>query len=620
MPGRGCHRRTAAGLLASALALGAAIPPSAGRAQTVTPQDRLQTQIEAAQALPPTLRRRRLRALHGQALPLASAAPADSNPAPLADPAGILAFDQAVLRRDPTNLQARADAVTAALQMHDIVRAAQLAGDAVETDPNDPGGWMLSARVAQQSRAPRLAMLELARARELRGQQIDADREASDEPLSPPASAETDSPWTPAAGMRTAQAVYANPFRDQPQDSASQPEGAATSTDPMTRQIDATLATLQAQVAPQVAAEMVFDGRSGQNGLSALGSIAVPIEASFSPGGYGKLTFLARPTLLFAGNIGGAPLQQGSFGTQAFGVRQLSPATQGFVAPYAGYQQARGVGLDMDYAYSWFEGDIGNTPLGFRQTNVVGGVVLTPRLASDLILRLTAERRAVTDSLLSYAGTLDPRTGNTMGGVIRNRGYAQLELSDGAGYWYLGAGGDSLRGENVAANSEAEAGAGVSYPVWTSDTDELRLGGSLVYFGYSKNLDYFTLGQGGYFSPQSYVALLLPVSYAEKLGKLSYMVSAAPGVQTYHEDPSSLFPTNAALQAALSGAASGINGLRTRYAGQNSTGAAGSAHGEIQYEITPAFDIGASADFHHAGNYDEGDALIYGRYTFGGAH
>jgi hypothetical protein len=387
----------------------------------------------------------------------------------------------------------------------------------------------------------------------------------------------------------------------------------------MTRQIDASLAALQAQVAPQVAAELIVSGRSGQTGLSGVGSIAVPIEASFSPGGVGTLSFLARPTLLFAGGIGGAPLQQAGFGTQAFGVRQLTAGSQGFVGPFAGYQQARGVGLDMEYAYSWFEGDVGSTPLGFRQTSVVGGVVLTPRLASDLILRLTGERRAVTDSLLSYAGVLDPRTGNTMGGVTRDRGYAQLELSDGGGYWYLGAGGDVLRGENVAANSEAEAGAGVSYPLWTSPTDELRLGGSLVYFGFRRNLDAFTFGQGGYFSPQSYVALLLPVSYAEKLGRLSYLISASPGVQTYHADPSDAFPTNAALQAALEGTATGVNGLRTRDPGQNSTGAAGSAHGEIQYEVTPAFNIGASADFQRAGNFDEGDALLYARYRFGGS-
>jgi hypothetical protein len=605
------------------VALICALAPPAAMAQPAAADaaapDRLRTEIAAAAALPPTLRRQRLRALrHGAALPVAGAAATDG---PLADPAGMLAFDQAVLRRDPLNQQARADAVAAALQLHQTPLAAQLAGDGVQTDPNNPDGWLLSARVAQQSRAPRLAMLELERARELRGQQLDSGGDQDDAALHTVvlrAAAPAQDPAADVGDTRTAQTDDANPFRAQQPDSGS--DTASVSSDPMTRQIDSTIASLQAQVAPQVAAELVVSGRSGQGGLSGLGSIAVPIEASFSPGGYGRITFLARPTLLFAGDIGAGALQQAGYGTQSFGVRQLAGGALGFTAPYASDQQAHGVALDADYAYSWFEGDIGSTPLGFQQTNLVGGVILTPRLASDLILRLTAERRAVTDSLLSFAGVIDPRTGNGMGGVTRDRGYAQLELGDGGGYWYLGAGGAFLRGENVAGNSEAEAGAGVSYPLWSSDTDELRLGASLAYFGYRKNLDYFSLGQGGYFSPQSYLALLVPVSYSEKLGALSYMISASPGVQSYHEDSSDVFPSNAALQAALDGKATGVAGLRTHYAGQNSSGAAGSAHGEIQYEVTPSFNIGAAADFQRAGNFDQGDALLFARYLFGGAH
>jgi len=39
--------------------------------------------------------------------------------------------------------------------------------------------------------------------------------------------------------------------------------------------------------------------------------------------------------------------------------------------------------------------DAGTTPLGFRTTNVVGGVEVAPLLTDSLRLRVTAERRAV---------------------------------------------------------------------------------------------------------------------------------------------------------------------------------------------------------------------------------
>jgi hypothetical protein len=418
--------------------------------------------------------------------------------------------------------------------------------------------------------------------------------------------------------VRVAQTFESNPFRDPPAGSPASPTTIADTPpgDPLTHQIDTMLAALQAEVSPQVAADLVFSGRSGEAGLSRLDAVLLPIEATVSPGGYGKLKLLLRPTALFAGALDHAPLRQADFGTQAFAI---SPATQAFTGRYAEGRDAKGVGLDLDYAYSWVEADIGATPLGFQQTNVVGGITLTPHLASNLSLRLVAERRAVTDSLLSYAGVTDPRTGDGMGGVIKNRFYVQLELSDGQGYWYAGAGGAALRGENVAANAEIEAGAGVNYPVWTSTTDEVRLGVNLVYFGFDKNLDNFTLGQGGYFSPQSYAAALLPVSYAEKLGKLSYMVSGAIGLQTYHEQASDYFPTSAALQTALVARAAEIPGLQTRYGSQGATGPSGSGHGEIQYEVTPALNIGGAATFQRAGNFDQVEALVYARYRFDGA-
>jgi hypothetical protein len=337
---------------------------------------------------------------------------------------------------------------------------------------------------------------------------------------------------------------------------------------------------------------------------------AVPIEATFSPGGYGQLHLLAQPTFLQAGTLNSSIVSQSKFGTQLIN----------FTNPVSGSQSAQGVGLDLAYKNGWLSADIGSTPIGFLEQNVVGGVELAPAINENVTLRLTAERRAVTDSVLSYAGVRDPATGLKFGGVTRTRGYAQLELKSGLANFYLGAGYGSLDGDNVAHNTEISAGVGGSYPVWRNATDELRAGLDLVYFGFDKNLDYFTFGQGGYFSPQSYFAALIPVSYTSKaVPNLTYTIGGALGYQVFNQKSSLYYPTNSVFQASSANVLTPTNGLQNIYGSENSSGIAAGVNAKAEYSVAPNFKIGARASYQHAGNYDEGEGLLYARYIFNGA-
>jgi hypothetical protein len=396
---------------------------------------------------------------------------------------------------------------------------------------------------------------------------------------------------------------YANPFRSganaSPFGSTTYPSGQE---DPMTAEIDQSIAALRTEISPSLQAGTLLRGRSGTAGLDKLLEEAVPIEATFSPGGTGQLRFLAQPTFLQAGRLGNLGPTQARFGTQLVN-------SEG--SPVVGSQNAQGVGLDLAYKYGWLSADIGTTPLGFIEQNVIGGIELSPALNDNVTLRVTADRRAVTDSVLSYAGVQDPATGLKFGGVTRTRGYAQLELKAGLANFYLGAGYAALDGDNVAHNNEVSAGAGGSYPVWRNSTDEIRAGLDLVYFGFNKNLDYFTLGQGGYFSPQSYFAALIPVSYTSTaVPNLTYTVGGALGYQVFNQDSSPYYPTNSALQATAN---------NPTYPGKNSSGITGVLNGKAEYAVAPNFKIGARASYQHAGNYDEGEGLLYARYIFNGA-
>lgn len=426
---------------------------------------------------------------------------------------------------------------------------------------------------------------------------------------------------------------YSNPFRSggsraMPGDISVPNASALGQPDPMTEQIDRDIAQLRDTTAPSFQGGFAFRQRSGDSGLDSLTELSTPIEAQFSPGGYGKITVSATPTFLNSGTIAGDATNLGRFGTSALGLKQATPASN-FVATYAGKgpgdQFANGVGLSAGFAASSFNADVGTTPLGFLLSSVVGGAQFTPQLTDGLRLNIVGERRAMTDSVLSYAGTADARTGVKWGGVTRTRGRANLEYSfPSGGYIYAGAGYGRLTGTHVLGNSEVEAGAGASFPVWKSEGREVRVGLDLVYFGYDKNLRFFTLGQGGYFSPQSYFAALVPVTYKQQVNEdLSYEVGAAVGFQNYHENSSPYYPRDPALQAQLEASqaspATAVTGLQTNYAAQSKSGFAGNAHAQVDYRVTPSLHVGARVGALHAGNFTEASGLAYAKYIFNGA-
>ena len=197
-------------------------------------------------------------------------------------------------------------------------------------------------------------------------------------------------------------------------------------------------------------------------------------------------------------------------------------------------------------------------------------------------------------------------TGQTWGGVTRNHGHVQLDGLVGQVAYFAGAGGGYLTGHNVASNSEIDASVGASIPVWRDATQEVRVGTQLIYFGYDKNLSGFSLGQGGYFSPQDYFAVLFPVTYRNQVTPdLRFSVGGTVGYQTYRSKSSDIFPNDPSLQAQLVSLAA-TSGANTTLGGSHGSGVAGGANGEIDYRVNGNLHIGARAGFDHSGSFSEG--------------
>jgi tetratricopeptide (TPR) repeat protein len=563
------------------------------------------------------------------------------------DPRKALAINERILQNDPNNPDARQGAVAAAIQTGDYGLASRFVNDNLIQNPNDPQNWILAADIAQARGLNGDALHDLRQARALRQQQLG---DAGDPPGDPPVMVASNGPVTTPLG-----AVSENPFRNAPSDDSAAPATAPAETtpvgilagtglvasstlsnstlgsslggsslsgspvsaapDPMIADLNTRIQAIQLQVAPYIAASTTLQFRSGSAGTSQLATYGVPLEGSFSPGGVGRVTVTATPTYLSAGNVPTDTGNEQNYGTAVFD-NLINGAFGRTLIAAPGSQTATGVGLDVGYTDKWLTADAGTTPLGFRLTSFVGGVEIAPTIAQDVILRVTGEHRAVTDSLIAYAGAYDPGTGVTWGGVTRTRVHAQLEFSPGQANFYAGGGYDWLQGQNVLSNTEVELGAGGSYPLYKTPADEVRVGLNLVYFGYSNNQDHFTLGYGGYFSPQDYVAAIIPVTWTATRGALTYTLGGSLGVQTFNANGGSIFPTQPALQQDVENYAALNTSVQGSYASQNVSGVVGGLNGSFEYHLTPELQVGGSAAYQKSADWNEADVMAFARYTF----
>ncbi|WP_342593809.1 cellulose synthase subunit BcsC-related outer membrane protein [Salinicola lusitanus] len=276
-----------------------------------------------------------------------------------------------------------------------------------------------------------------------------------------------------------------------------------------------------------------------------------------------------------------------------------------------------GVGLRLAYRWDSADIDIGATPQGFEKSNVVGGVAWRPKLTDNTTLELKIERRAVTDSVLSYAGVKDPLTGETWGGVTRTGGAIGIAYDDGDSGAYASAGAYAYEGEHVADNHSVEVTTGAYVRPINEPDRQLQIGVNLGYMGYDKNLRYFTYGHGGYFSPQDYVSLSLPISYRQRQDKWTYHASIAPGFQSYSEDDADYFPEDGDAQDLLDTlAGAGLVG-QSRYQGESKSGFGITLKGGVAYEVAPNLSVGGAVGYDTFGDYSESTGQLYLDYRLG---
>lgn len=366
--------------------------------------------------------------------------------------------------------------------------------------------------------------------------------------------------------------------------SASRVQASATpdSAAPLPTKVNREIAALRQSTAPQVEGSAVLRARSGEQGASRLFEASTRVAASVSPFGVGRLGVAINPILISAG----APKEAAAanLGTNPLVVAEATAAGNIIVLPSLDSRSQSGAGVSLFYDTGPISLDAGVTPMGFMRPNFTGGVTARVGLG-EAQLRATVEQRPVTDSVLAYSGDRDPLTGVEWGGVVKRNVSLGGSANFGSAGAYVDGAYRKLTGHNVASNTGYEINAGAYFRPIDSNGDQLQIGLNANMQAYDKNLRFFSFGHGGYFSPQQFVSVALPVSYSKERERWRVKAGFSVGVQSYSEDSAPIFPNNPAAQQAIESYASGDSTILARYdsASKTGIGLTGQLSGEYKF-------------------------------------
>jgi hypothetical protein len=277
---------------------------------------------------------------------------------------------------------------------------------------------------------------------------------------------------------------------------------------------------------------------------------------------------------------------------------------------------ASGLALGAVYRTALVSADVGTTPLGFPVANWVGGVRLTPTFGR-IDAALGAFRRAVTSSQLSYAGRRDPVTGAIWGGVV------ETGLSASAGRyerdWSLAGSvrASVLDGRHVRDNRFVGTRVSADRTVWRAGAIAASVGVALTYWDYREQLLGDTWGQGGYWSPQGYGSLAVPLELEGLRGGYAFRLRLAPAFSTHRDRASAFYPLDPALMAAASLEPLPAGYARPYYEGGRSHGWSGSFYGAVEHAAGARAVVGAALDLDRSDYYHPTSLWLYVRRGVG---
>lgn len=335
--------------------------------------------------------------------------------------------------------------------------------------------------------------------------------------------------------------------------------------------------------------------KSGQAGESALTEVRAPyLEGRFYPSNRDEIVVaISRLTL----NSGDLP-PGANFGTPPIGggVYLFEPNTEEndlfeFRIRYS----------HQDWITPYVE--IGSTPVnGPIQARPVGKAGLIYRHLQGYV-QAEFFSRSIRESMTSYVGSIDPYTGKTWGRVTETGLNASIFQSIATDWTIFLAGSiGQLSGENVPNNNRFAGTIAIAKELNLDGFEYFTLGPAFSYETYDNNQNYFTYGNGGYFSPSYLAQGVIGVNALTVEGE-EWLVrgSASVGLQTNQQASAPYFP---------------LNPDGRTYPGTSASTGVGLIELDGGILLSPNWMIGGTVAYTVTADYNEGWATIYVRYFF----
>ena len=357
-------------------------------------------------------------------------------------------------------------------------------------------------------------------------------------------------------------------------------------------EIEAQIAAIEGRNSPFLGVGGLISDRSGQAGFERLMDQEADLEASIVVNQTLRLTAVARPVFLDSGVPDGTSAYR--FGTAPVGAIFASQSTSGLAG-------------EIQLSTENFGLRLGASPTGFPVYNWLGGTRW--RIGGGPITVLL-NRDNVNDTLMSYAGAPDPAPGVVWGGVMANTAALQGNWGGAGNGLYGSMDYQLLQGKNVAQNYRIAGDAGAYWRIVSRPYGSLTIGANMFAMHYNKDLRYFTLGQGGYFSPQEYFLFNTPIRWVGNYKRdFEYSISGSLGSQQFHEDTTPFFPNNPGLQ--------GNPG--PYYPSQTVTSVNYNFSFRGDYRLPGSWYLGAFVNFNNARDYAQQTFGFNVRYLFNNA-
>ena len=349
-------------------------------------------------------------------------------------------------------------------------------------------------------------------------------------------------------------------------------------------------------------------GSSGTGGYSDLKAHTTMLQAD-APLADGRMFFRTDRVTMNAGTF--AKDSDGSWSPN-WGTCNLSDCVSGHRT-----QKDTGASVAVGWRNDTWDMDIGTTPIGFNVVDVVGGLSYSDDIG-QIGYTLNVHRRPVSSSLLAFGGQQDnahdDHPGTTWGGVRANGATASMSYDRGEanGVW-ASLGADQLTGKNVADNWRVRWMAGYYYKLINENNRRVTVGLSNMIWHYDKDLSHYTLGQGGYYSPQEYLSFAVPVTWRQRTENWSWEVGGSVSWSHSRSASQPSYPLMGLIPAAYK--ADARDAIES---GGSSRGVGYTAQALIERRITSNWSVGLGVNIQQAKDYTPSQGMMFVRYSAGG--